>query len=64
MRIPRYPLKSENVCRVACEHAGNQVNDQPCAGSLEASASETLLAVAATAQFRGTRLLTRGLPVR
>ena len=57
MSISRYPLEGENFCRVACEHAVNQVNDRLCGGSLEASARETLLAVAVTAQLWGTRLL-------
>src|SRR6266568_286269 len=57
MRIPRYPLKREDVCRVAGEHAGNQVDNRLCTGALEPPARDALLAVAATAELGSTRLL-------
>src|ERR1017187_1508803 len=61
MGIPRYPLESENVCRVAGEHAGNPVNDRLSAAALETSARKTLPSVPAAAQRRGTRIAGRGL---
>src|ERR1017187_203138 len=61
MGVTRYPLESENACRVAGEHAGNPVNDGLSAAALEASARKTLPGVPAAAQRRGTRVAGRGL---
>src|SRR5579871_185258 len=57
MRVPRYPLESENRRVILSEHTGNQVNDGLCVDSLEATTCYAPLSSAAAAQFSDTRLL-------
>jgi hypothetical protein len=64
MSISRYPLEGENFCRVAGEHAVNQVNDRLCGGSLERPQEKRFLPWPSQRSFGVRGFCTHGLPVR